>query len=87
MTNLTEPSRPPNDQRFGRESADVPPRDLLNRPRAFVGCKRLLGRFFAGRGAERALIVTKYPSGSLKPYLEDDFVRRFRLCRHVLECG
>jgi hypothetical protein len=47
---------PRNDQRFRRESADVPP-DLLIRPRAFVGRKRLSGRLFAGLGAESALIV------------------------------
>jgi hypothetical protein len=35
-----------------------PFRDLLIRPRAFVGCKRSSGRLFAGRDAEIALIVT-----------------------------
>jgi hypothetical protein len=48
----------PNDQRFGREGRGRPSRDVLIRPRAFVGCKRLFGRIFAGRGAESALIVT-----------------------------
>ncbi len=30
----------------------------LIRPRAFVGCKRLLGRLLADRGTDSALIVT-----------------------------
>jgi hypothetical protein len=34
------------------------PRDLLVRPRDFDRCERLLGRRFAGYGAESALIVT-----------------------------
>jgi hypothetical protein len=50
-----------NDQRFSREDADVAPANFLVRPRAFVGCKRLLGRRLAGLfgwGAGSALIVT-----------------------------
>ena len=51
----------PNDQRFSREGAIRSSRSFPMRPRAFVGCKRLLGRRLAGPfrcGAGSALIAT-----------------------------
>jgi len=47
-----------NDWAFQSRRRGRPSCDLLIRPRAFVGSKRLLGRLLAGRCAESALIVT-----------------------------